>query len=46
MTKSKRETMVEDERRISDDKELVADGEKEKEEDQMKEKKNKGIFII
>ena len=31
--------MVEDEWRMSDEKELVAEGEKEKEEDQMREKK-------
>ena len=39
ITRSKRETVVEDEGRISDEKELVAKGEKEKEEDQMREKK-------
>ena len=33
ITRSKRETVVEDEGRISDEKELVAKGEKEKEED-------------
>jgi len=33
MTRSKRETMVEDEGRNSDEQELVAEGEKEKEED-------------
>ena len=38
MTRSKRETMVEDEGRISDEKELVAKGEKEK-EDHIREKK-------
>ena len=37
ITRSKRETVVEDEGRISDEKELVAKGEKE--EDQMREKK-------
>ena len=41
MTRSKRETMVEDKGRINDDKELVVKEEKEKEEDQMKEKKIK-----
>ena len=40
ITKSKRETMVEDEGRMSDEKELVAEREKEKEEDQIREKKN------
>ena len=38
ITWSKRETMVEDEGRISDEKELVAKGEKEK-EDHIREKK-------
>ena len=41
MTRSKRETMVEDESRTSGEKELEAKGEKVKEEDKMREKKNK-----
>ena len=38
MTRSKRETIVEDERRNNDEQELVAEEEKEKEEDQIREK--------
>ena len=41
MTRSKMETMVEDKSRTSGEKELEAKGEKVKEEDQMREKKNK-----
>ena len=39
MTRSKRATIVENESKIGDDKKLVAEGEKENEEDQMREKK-------
>ena len=39
MTRSKRETMVEDENRTSDEKELEAKGEKRNEEDLMRERK-------
>ena len=39
MTRSKRETIVEDESRTSEEKELEAEGEKENEGEQMKERK-------
>ena len=39
ITRSKRETMVEDERSNNDEQELEDEGEKEKEEDQIREKK-------
>ena len=39
MTRSKRETVVEDKSRISDEKKLEAEGEKQNKEDQMREKK-------
>ena len=39
ITRSKKVSMVKDEGRMSDDKELVAKGEKEKKEDRMREKK-------